>query len=355
MSNLGTVTSTNDHIIEHVFSQILEQLGDNAPEAAFYNSLKSANLPIDNRMLANFIIQDFPWPVGVELRRLFSGDIRNRDKNRIDQVLKVGEKVAQFFSYCLLVQLWDEMKKNPLELSKDFEAQIEQIGRPSFGTYVGLIRAVHNMFEKQGISSFIDYQGENGKFSKVIDQFNQLVNFRNEERHHISEMDCEEGENLLKSILGKLSVFAKYKLVTIREIKVVGPKLKPVMFQHSIRMLNSQHEDFSSVDQSYNAFSESHAVLLMKDFSSPEEYLNLSPLVVDTSTLLENQKVPGIKNGIYLYHQVKDGNFAYVLTNAPEQAIFNNLPNFDYLKAQFDDFAQTLTGGSLTGSASSQN
>jgi len=124
LSNLGTVTSTNDHIIEHVFSQILEQLGDNAPEAAFYNSLKSANLPIDNRMLANFIIQDFPWPVGVELRRLFSGDIRNRDKNRIDQVLKVGEKVAQFFSYCLLVQLWDEMKKNPLELSKDFEAQI---------------------------------------------------------------------------------------------------------------------------------------------------------------------------------------------------------------------------------------
>ncbi|MDH3648907.1 MAG: hypothetical protein OEQ53_04445 [Saprospiraceae bacterium] len=348
------MASTNDHIIEHVFTSILEQLGDNAPEAAFYNSLKSANLPIDNRMLANFIIQDFPWPVGVELRRLFSGDIRDRDKNRIDQVLKVAEKVAQFFSYCLMIQLWDQMKKQPLELSKDFEAQIEQIGRPSFGTYVGIIRAIHNMFDKQNIDSFIEYRGENGKFSKVIDQFNQLVNFRNEERHHISEMDCQEGEELLKSVLGNLAVLAKYKLVTIREIKVVGPKLKPVVFQHSIRMLNSQHEDFTSVDQSFDAFSESHAVLLMKDFNSPEEYLNLSPLVVDTSTLLENQKIAGIKNGIYMYQQVKDGKFAYILTNAPEQAIFNDLPHFDYLKAQFDDFANTLMGGAF-GSSAAQN
>ena len=65
--------NSNDHIIEKVFAAMLEWLGTAAPEYIFYHSLTSANLPVDKRMLANFIIQDFPWPIGVELRRLFSG------------------------------------------------------------------------------------------------------------------------------------------------------------------------------------------------------------------------------------------------------------------------------------------
>jgi len=336
------VENPNDHIIEQVFEAILKQVGDQAPESAFYQSMKAANLPIDNRMLANFIIQDFPWPVGVELRRLFSGDLKDRDKNRVDQILRVAEKLAHLFASCLLVQLWDVCKTRNIELSKDFQAQIENVTRPSFGTYVGLIRATHNLFGKQGIKPFLEYSNGDFKFNKLLDSFNKLIKMRNEDRHHASEMDCQEGEEVLSDLLVNLAVFSKYKLVTIKEIKVVGPKLKRVKFNHAIRMLNSQHEDFNLVEQDFEEFSDSHAVLLMKDFANPKEYLNLSPFIVDTSTLLENQKIPGIKNGIYLFSQIREDKYLYLLTNAPEQAVFNDLPNFGYLREQFEDFRQTL-------------
>ncbi len=336
------MASTNDHIIEAVFEAILKHVEPTAPEAAFYNSMKMANLPVDNRMLANFIIQDFPWPIGVELRRLFSGDLRNRDKNRIDQLLRVAEKLAQFFAYCLLVQLWDEVKSRNIELSKDFNFHFEQLEKSSFGIYVGFIRAIHNIFVGSGIEPFVGYNTSDFQFKKFIKNFNALVTMRNEDRHHTSEMDCHEGEALLNNLLVDLAVLARYKLVTIREIKVIGPKLTQVTFQHSIRMLNSQHEDFNLVEQSFEEFSESHSVLLMKEFASPKAYINLSPFVVDTSTMIDNQKIPGVKNGIYMFNQVKDGRYLYTFTNVPELAAFNDVPQFDFLLKQFDDIRETF-------------
>ena len=160
-------------------------------------------------------------------------------------------------------------------------------------------------------------------------------------------MDCQEGEELLKQLLIPLTCITKYKLASIREIKVLGPKLRKVQFQHSIRMLNSQHEDFSSIEQGFDEYSPSHAVLLMQDFTNPKKYLNLSPLIVDTSTLLEKGKVPGVKNGIYMFQQLRDHKYIYALTNASEQAVFNDLPNFDFLQEQFDDLRLTLMGGSV--------
>ena len=195
------MVSSNDHIIEEVFQSVLGHLGDQSPEAAFYNSMKQANMPIDNRMLANFIIQDFPWPVGVELRRLFSGDLKNRDKARVDQILKVAEKLAQFFAFCLLVQVWDEAKKKKLEFSKDLTVHLEQLPKPSFGSYIGLIRSIHAVLEAAEITPFLDYNQEGFSFKKLLKNYNQLLSMRNEDRHHTSEMDCQEGEELLKAVL----------------------------------------------------------------------------------------------------------------------------------------------------------
>jgi hypothetical protein len=340
------VQSPNDHIIEEVFQAMLEHLGSESSESRFYHSMKDANIPLDNRMLANFIIQDFPWPIGVELRRLFSGDLKDRDKNRIDQILRVGEKLAQFFAFCSLVQLWDQCKSRQITLSKDFQHQIEYLDKPTFGVYTGIFRATINLLEKEEISPFIEF-GSGQKTGKLINDFNRMVTMRNEERHHGSEMDCQEGEELLKELLIQLSCVTKYKLASIKEIKVLGPKLRKVQFQHSIRMLNSQHEDFTSIERGYDEFSPSHAVLLMKDFTNPKEYLNLSPLVVDTSTLLDKSKVPGIKNGIYMFQQMRSDKYIYALTNASEQAVFNDIPNFDFLLEQFQDLRTTLMGDKI--------
>ena len=46
---------------------------------------------IDFRILGEQIIKYFPWPIGVELRRLFSGFMRQPDRSRLDQIFKTIE------------------------------------------------------------------------------------------------------------------------------------------------------------------------------------------------------------------------------------------------------------------------
>jgi len=50
----------------------------------------------------DLIIKNFPWPVGVELRRLFSGSMRQLDRMRLDQIFKTIERSMQFLSFVML-------------------------------------------------------------------------------------------------------------------------------------------------------------------------------------------------------------------------------------------------------------
>jgi len=80
---------------------------------------------IDHRVLGDLIIKNFPWPIGVELRRLFSGSMRQLDRLRLDQIFKTIERTMQFVSFVMIAQLWrDNMNgtiKIPDSIKKDFQ------------------------------------------------------------------------------------------------------------------------------------------------------------------------------------------------------------------------------------------
>ena len=61
---------------------------------------------IDHRILGDLLIKSFPWPIGVELRRLFSGTLQRPDRGRLDQIFKTIERTMQFISYVLVSQCW---------------------------------------------------------------------------------------------------------------------------------------------------------------------------------------------------------------------------------------------------------
>ena len=54
---------------------------------------------MDYRVLGDLVLKNFPWPIGVELRRLFSGSMRQLDRLRLDQLFKTIERVSQFISF----------------------------------------------------------------------------------------------------------------------------------------------------------------------------------------------------------------------------------------------------------------
>ncbi len=80
----------------------------------------------DYRILADLIIKNFPWPIGVELRRLFSGSMRQLDRMRLDQIFKTIERSMQFLSFVMLSQLVKEKTEGRIDNSGKLQQGIQQ-------------------------------------------------------------------------------------------------------------------------------------------------------------------------------------------------------------------------------------
>ncbi len=87
-------------------------------------------------------------------------------------------------------------------------------------------------------------------------------------------------------------------------IDVEKRRQKPAHFVHAIKYL----PDFAGKRRSYELYTESHAVLLLKSVKNvPQAYLNLSPLLIDTHTeeLDTPEKKKHIKMDLFLYSKCK--------------------------------------------------
>jgi len=328
----------NDDIVKKLYLAFKDQT-EGTPEYKYWEFVGT----MDTREIANKIIQSFPWPIGVEIRRLFSGDKRELNKERLEQALKVAEKATQFIALILLAQLWEEAKAKKISITPDFNQQFMGLEKPSFGIWAGLVRAIHSIFENQGITPFTAHFSNKCFSNKgFIKQIEKLVKIRNDEAHFQKESSPEEVEEVLREFLCHIAFLVRYKLVTVSEIEVYKTRLSQVSYKHSFRLLNSSHEDFINEDKDYDSFFESHVVLLFKDFASPKPYLNLSPFIIDTSAYLKNQRVEGIRQGVYVYNGMRNESFYYYFTNGNESSLMNALPLFSEIENEFKDLKKAL-------------
>src|SRR5580698_10132598 len=102
----------NEQLIQNVFASIVKY----KPTLQKYLEADEPGEDVDVRILGDLLIKNFPWPIGVELRRLFSGSMRQPDRGRLDQLFLTIERTMQFLSFVMIAQLWEErlIKKTPL-------------------------------------------------------------------------------------------------------------------------------------------------------------------------------------------------------------------------------------------------
>lgn len=163
------------------------------------------------------------------------------------------------------------------------------------------------------------------------------------------EKRCVEYEEKLTYILQSIAFFAKYKLVSVREIKVRKPKNQDARFHHVIDLLNSSDSDFAAKEIDESKFSESHAVLLMKTIKAIEEYLNLSPLIIDTnSEVLDTKEKFGIKKDIFMYTKFRNDQLFYLGTEVTEKCDLKALSNYDQLVTEFKDLLSAIAPASAS-------
>jgi hypothetical protein len=340
--------ATNENLILKVFDEMVKARSS----LSKYIPSKDEEEGIDYRILADLVIKNFPWPVGVELRRLFSGNMRQPGRARLDQIFKTIERTIQFISFVMSCQVWYDINNKIVSLSDQLKGEFaNRFQLLTMGNFCWLIRAFATAYSEQKVNWFL--QEINEKFDKAF--FASLdfwVPERNEIGHYQINLDeaeiekrCVEYEEKLSFILERIAFFAKYRLVSVRDIKVIKPRMHEAKFHHIVDLLNSSDSDFKGEEIDEVKFSDSHSVLLMKSVKSFDDYLNLSPLVIDTnSEIIDSKEKFDLRKDIFMYTKYKNGHLMYVGTEVTEKVDLRALSNYNILLEEFKQLMLDISG-----------
>jgi hypothetical protein len=212
----------------------------------------------------------------------------------------------------------------------------------SLGNYTWIIRAIGTIFRDQKAEWFMHEMADlcDNKFFSELDfwvpERNEIGHYQINLTQEEIEKRCVEYEEKLTFILKRISFLAKYKLVSVKEIKVNKSKIRDASFQHVFNLLNSSDSDFKANEVQESSYTDSQSVLLMKNIKSVDEYLNLSPLVIDTSTeVLDTKEKFEIKKDIFMYSKYRNDQLMYIGTEVTEKVDLRSLKNYDTLIMEF--------------------
>ena len=340
--------SGNEKFIRSIFESMVE----NKPKLAAF--LDEEDDDFDIRELSNNITKAYPWPVGIELRRLLSGNMERLDRGRLDQILKTIERTMQFLSFVMVIQLLEESINKKIELPESFAKEFRRrFSTLSMGNFTWLIRAIHNIFQDNGITPFMQ-ELQNKLNSKFFGKLDFWVPERNEIGHYLInlteeeiEVRCSEYMEKLQVILSELAFLIKYPLITITEVQLIKHKREQEHFNHNMLLLNSSSSSFLGKMQDFENFTDTHSVLLVKSLkNAPDRFLNLSPLVIDThfEKMESREKLTKLKKDVYLYSKWDKSakRLYYVGTEAVEKIDMRLVSFYDQLVKEFEEIMQTF-------------
>lgn len=350
------MASINENLIRSVFEEMVKY----KPALSKLAVTDEDEDQPDYRILADQIIRNFPWPVGVELRRLFSGSMRQLDRMRLDQIFKTIERSMQFLSFVMLSQAVRSKEEGKLTIPAGFSSEFRnRFMVLSLGNFTWMIRALGVMFRDQKVEWFMPEMGEamDNRFYGALDfwvpERNEIGHYQINLTQEDIEKRCVEYEEKLGYILGKISFLAKYRLVSVKEIRVVKSKIREAAFHHVFDLLNSSDSDFKANELDESRFTESQSVLLMKNIKSFDEYLNLSPLVIDTSTeVLDSKEKFEIRKDIFMYSKYRNDQLMYLGTEVTEKIDLRSLKNYETLLGEFRYLVEVMApegGGAVIG------
>jgi len=338
------LANVNDNLIRDVFDQ-LTQVKPSISRYLFVDEDEEEEPDI--RELADLIIRSYPWMIGVELRRLFSGTLRVLNRERLLQIFTTTYRALQFISFVLIIELYERVSEGKTQLEKDFILNLRaRFNELTFPDFVWVIKEVGKILDNSKIERFMPEATQNldEEFFKILEfdlpPKNAHGEYQIQSSQEDTEHDCIEYQEKLTFILKRLAFVTNYKLVTIKEIKVLKSRHKDPLFQHWIDILYSSDSDFRSKQEIFDSFSDSNAVLLMKSLKRPDDFLNLSPFIIDTrGEIIDSREKFNLKKDIFICEGFANNNIRYTGTEVTEEADLRSLSNYHEL---VEDFRQII-------------
>ena len=314
---------------------------------------------VDKREYPELIIKSFPWPMAAQLRILLanSEDMNKAGLPRLKQLVHSYFVSSKFLSFILLSQLWDSSFEQELDLDRQFVAALEmdEEVRETYD-FMPLVHLAAEALFKNNISLFIPEFEALLESIKNQDEVYQAYTFLENVQDQItanelSETDaaelCNQSENCLATFLKKIAFLAKYRLVTVKDVLFIKHRHKPATYRIQLGVLNVLNQDMLNADARDKARStDTHSVVLVKNLKELDEYLSVSPFIIDKNAYLK-KPIPNIYmfdffDGKDVYHYL---NVSYNTNKGkldPGDQLRSTEEGFELLQEQFKDLSRAL-------------
>lgn len=301
---------------------------------------------IDPRLLAYQLIKAYPWPIGIELRRLFSVSLRKAETARRDQLNKAIIRCLKLITYIYTCDLINQVNKGNFKFSKKEAKTINscllEINPDNIKV---LLETLAEAVDERKLNLFVE-EVDNAFDEAFFREINDWVADYNKGQTNLEVTEqCEGLEQVLVFLLQKFAFLAKYRLVNMGSIEVRKRKFKTAAFEHKLHILSSVDADFNLRKEILNEYADSHTVLLMKSIKKPGEFLNLSPLLVDThSAQSASANHQSLKRDVFLFNGIKHNSPEYYGSETNVKETLEYLDYHEDLVAEYSEMLKLING-----------
>lgn len=310
---------------------------------------------IELRIIQQKIIDALPVPLGQEVRRIFSSTEIGTE--RLELFVRAYRSLLQLLSYTLLAQLWDLLYAKPDHpLDDQLKAMVLTFlttddAQRTFDDYVGIIRTLRQHFTRADVEIFIDELEALSQKFNTSDTMQEAHRFLDTLRADLNagKISDDQGAKLnhqsevsLGTMFQELGIVCRYKFVTIKDIDLIKKRHQSPEFR--IQKVNLDRLTAGLMDElrTETSFTDNHAVILLKSAKNFEEYLNLSPFLIDEHALIEKMQ----KSKLFIFSSFDEAsgqiNYHLVPENTPHAQL--NSAVYPLVQGEFMAFRKAVLG-----------
>lgn len=318
-----------DFKVNQFIEEVIFGMFDVKPELEALVQTEDGDGQLEPRKVLLQIIQNFPWPIGTQVRLLVANDggMNTPSMERLKQLVSVYTVTSQFLFYIIMSQIWDEKRANTFN-TKSYLIDMLHINKKQFGSFdyfrnfMEAIKLLRQANQEPNIADFADLAIEYEEHGDLYESYLYMESLRAAIKHgdtvaletKITEK-CVQGEDHLSTILYSLAFLIRYDLVTVRDIHVVNYRNLDTEFNHFISRLNVNVGDIAVSEGStrmksrvYKTFTNNASVILTEDLQDPSTFLNLSPFIIDKNAFRDGlTEDRATQQQLYIYAHRADG------------------------------------------------
>ena len=269
-----------------IYAQMVEQRGE--------ETIKK-----DSRHYPGLIIENFPWPIGSQIRLLRLYDKPNIE--RIEHLISTYVVTSQVLYYILLSDLWEQQRQQQAQVS--WEHLPMSKGTYTKFDFLGQIGPLYKQLTSIGMPFVSEYEMLVDALKQSDHPLNKAHQYLEQLRGQLksnppsSDMDklCQRTEQAVSLILRHAAFLAAYRMLTVRNILVNRSRFEPLVYELDMGPLNAaQGIDLNLYqDEAFRrktSFADSYSVVLASNENRLDATLNLSPFIMDKNTFVQMKK-----------------------------------------------------------------